>query len=98
MSPGNGLSDPVKLTVAGLSHVVDDRDGGRRAILDDVSFSAPAGRFFTIVGLRGAACGRSRAARPTPDHRASLKNHRKVPLAQTLQGIVRATHRRETGR
>lgn len=44
----------AKLAVERLSYVVDDGNGRRRAILDEVSFAVPAGRFFTILGPSGS--------------------------------------------
>ena len=47
------MVETPKLTVTGLSYVVSP-DGGRRAILNDVSFSVPVARFFTILGPSGS--------------------------------------------
>jgi len=44
---------PPKLAVEHLSYVVS-AGGARRAILDDVSLTVPAGRFFTILGPSGS--------------------------------------------
>ncbi|MDQ2104106.1 ABC transporter ATP-binding protein [Azospirillum isscasi] len=46
--PDDAAADPV-LAVEGLSHRF-----GTRAVLDDVSFGVPAGRFTALLGLNGA--------------------------------------------
>lgn len=43
------IAQPPALSVAGLSHHI-----GGRAILDDVSFDVPNGRFAVLLGLNGA--------------------------------------------
>ncbi len=43
-----------KLVVRGLGYAVPTSDGETRAILSDVSFSVPEGRFFTILGPSGS--------------------------------------------
>ena len=50
---GEARRTAAKLAVSGLSYEVAS-DGGRRTILDDVSFEVPGGRFFTILGPSGS--------------------------------------------